>query len=327
MHRLLRLGLALVLVPAVVALAPTLLVPSQPAAAAPAVSGDVLVVVGDLVPDPDLNAGTVDHIRTADLTRSIDPHAVIVAGDIQYEAGQLDDYRSTPGYAGSWGRPDLFGRTYPVPGNHEYGNGSNDGWAATGGGYFDYWGAKARPAAASYYSFDVNLPAGGRWHVVVLNSFCVYPPAPLCTSTSAQANWLRSDLAAHPTLCTLAVFHEPLFATRAPHAGKAAMRTLWDVMDDRGVDLVVSGHNHAYERFKPMRADGSLNYSTGIRSTIVGTGGRSLIAFTGAVAPNSAYRDDDHFGVLKLRLTASGWIQAFKTTNGLSLDAVSAGCH
>jgi acid phosphatase type 7 len=308
---------------ALVGLAP----PGPATAAAPAVSGDVLVVVGDLVPDPDLNAGTSDHLRTADLTRAIAPAAVIVAGDIQYEAGQLDDYRSTQGYAGSWGRLDLFGRSYPVPGNHEYGDGANDGWAATGGGYFDYWGSKARPSAASYYSFEVNLPAGGSWHVVVLNSFCVYPPAPLCTGTSAQADWLRSDLAAHPTLCTLAVFHEPLFATRAPHAGKAAMRPLWDVMDDRGVDIVVSGHNHAYERFKPMRADGSLNYSTGIRSTIVGTGGRSLIAFSGAVAPNSAYRDDRHFGVLKLRLTQSGWTQAFKTTNGLSLDAVSAGCH
>jgi hypothetical protein len=320
LRRLLPVAAAFVLVPAV-------LVPTRVVAAAPAVSGDVLVVVGDVVPDPDLHSGTSDHLRTADLTRSIDPDAAIVAGDIQYEAGQLDDYRSTQGYAGSWGRPDLFDRSYPVPGNHEYGDGSNDGWAATGGGYFDYWGAKARPSAASYYSFEVNLPGGGSWHVVVLNSYCVYPPAPLCSATSAQADWLRADLAAHPTPCTLAVFHEPLFATRAPHAGKAAMRPLWDIMDDRGVDLVVSGHNHAYERFKPMRADGSLNYSTGIRSTIVGTGGKSLIAFTGPVAANSAYRDDRHFGVLKLRLTPTGWTQAFKTTDGQSLDAVSAGCH
>jgi len=98
-------------------------------------------------------------------------------------------------------------------------------------------------------------------------------------------------------------------------------------MDDRGVDLVVSGHNHAYERFKPMLADGTLNYDRGIRSTIIGTGGKSLIPFTGAVAANSAYRDDDHFGVLKLVLRPTGWIQAFKTTDGQSLDAVAAGCH
>jgi len=319
-----RRSLLLLTVTVAVALA---LGPVPARAAAPDVNGDVLVLVGDLVPDPDLGAGTVDHLRTADLARAIDPDAVVVAGDIQYEAGQLDDYRDLQGYAGSWGRPDLFDRTYPVAGNHEYGNGANDGWAATGGGYFDYWGAKARPSAASYYSFGVNLPGGGSWHVVVLNSFCVYPPAPLCSASSAQANWLRSDLAAHPTPCTLAVFHEPLFATRAPHAGKAAMRPLWDIMDDRGVDLVVSGHNHAYERFKPMLADGTLSYANGIRSTIVGTGGRSLIAFTGAVAANSAYRDDDHFGVLKLRLAQNGWTQAFKTTDGQSLDAVSAGCH
>jgi hypothetical protein len=98
-------------------------------------------------------------------------------------------------------------------------------------------------------------------------------------------------------------------------------------MDDRGVDLVISGHNHAYERLEPMRADGSLNHTTGIRSTIVGTGGRSLVAFTGTAAPNSAYRDDRHFGVLTLRLSPTGWTQAFKTTDGQSLDAVSAGCN
>jgi acid phosphatase type 7 len=300
-------------------------------AAAPNVSGDVLVLVGDLVPDPEAASYTNTHRQTADLTRSIDPDGVLVVGDIQYEKGQLDDYRDTArGYASSWGRSDLFNRTYPVPGNHEYGDlGSGpttDGWAATGGGYFDYWGAKARPSAASYYSFDVVLPDGSRWHVVVLNSYC-RSPGPLCTASSGQANWLRSDLAAHPTRCTLAVFHEPLFATRAPHAGKAAMRPLWDIMVSGGVDLVISGHNHAYERFKPMLGGGTLDYARGIRSTIVGTGGKSLIGFSGAVAANSAYRTAAHFGVLKLVLRPTSWTQAFKTIDGQSLDAVSAGCH
>lgn len=303
--------------------------PAPAIAAAPAVSGSVLVLVGDLVPQP--GTGTTDHIATANLTRSIDPDAALVVGDIQYEVGRLAHYQHPDGYAGSWGRADLYDRTYPVPGNHEYGDlgqgATNDGWAATGGGYFDYWGAKARPSGASYYSFEVNLPGGGSWHVVVLNSYCTYPPAPRCDSTSAQAEWLRSDLAAHPARCTLAAFHEPLFATRAPHAGATKMRALWDIMVSRGVDLVVSGHNHVYERFKPMLSNGTVDYASGIRSTIVGTGGKSLIGFSGPVAPNSAYRDDDHFGVLKLVLRPDGWTQAFKTTTGLSEDAVSAGCH
>jgi hypothetical protein len=300
-------------------------------AAAPDVRGDVLVLVGDIVPDPESAAYTNTHKAVADLTRSIDPDGLLAVGDIQYEKGQLDDYRDTQrGYASSWGRSDLFGRTYPVPGNHEYGDlgggPTTDGWAATGGGYFDYWGVKARPSAASYYSFDVVLPDGNRWHVVVLNSYC-RSPGPLCTASSGQASWLRADLAAHRTTCTLAVFHEPLFATRAPHAGKAAMQPLWQLMVDGGVDLAVSGHNHAYERFRPMLANGTLDYARGIRSTIVGTGGKSLIAFSGPVAANSAYRDDDHFGVLKLVLRHNGWTQAFKSLDGQTLDAVSAGCH
>jgi hypothetical protein len=305
--------------------------PGPARAAAPNVSGDTLVLVGDLVPDPESASYTDTHRQTADLTRSIDPDGVLVVGDIQYEKGQLDDYRDTArGYASSWGRTDLFGRTYPVPGNHEYGDlgqgSTTDGWAATGGGYFDYWGAKARPSAASYYSFDVVLPDGNRWHVVVLNSYC-QSPGPLCTASSGQANWLRSDLAAHPTKCTLAAFHEPFFATKAPHAGKAAMRPLWDIMVGGGVDLVVSGHNHAYERFKPMLGDGTLDYARGVRSDIVGTGGKSLIPFSGAVAANSAYRTAAHFGVLKLTLKSTSWSSAFMPIDGQPIDAVSAGCH
>src|SRR5919112_3744252 len=108
--------------------------PAPAIAAAPAVTGSVLVLVGDLVPQP--GAGTTDHIATANLTRSIDPAAVLVVGNIQYEVGRLAHYQHPDGYAGSWGRPDLYGRTYPVPGNHEYGDlgqgATNDGWAATG---------------------------------------------------------------------------------------------------------------------------------------------------------------------------------------------------
>ena len=100
-----------------------------------------------------------------------------------------------------------------------------DGWASTGGGYFDYFGGnggRARPKNASYYSFNVLLPQGGHWHVVVLNSACGdfnNPPrwvTPSCALTGAMANWLRADLAADTARCELAIFHEPAFATPAP---------------------------------------------------------------------------------------------------------------
>lgn len=316
---------------AVVVLAGSTLGPGagpEPAAAAPGVSGDTLVVVGDLVPGPGGSLGNAQAVH--DLAVRQGATAYLFAGDLQYENGELANYRNR--WDPIWG--GVFNQSYPVPGNHEYGNGSNSGWAATGGGYFDYWGSRARPSAASYYSFNVSLPAGGHWHVIVLNSACgryANPPAwttPSCALDGAMEDWLRADLAADNADCELAVFHEPAFATHASHGPTTAMRTPWWTMEERGVDLVVSGHNHDYEYFGPQRHDGASDYTKGIRSVIVGTGGRSLDTFNGSPAANSLKRIQGSYGVLKLTLRSNGVTTEFKTTTSpTSSDTHSFGCH
>ena len=297
------------------------------ASAAQDATGDTLVVVGDLVPGPggsDTNARAVHTIATRQGAA-----AYVFAGDLQYERGELPNYRSR--WAPIWGNE--FSRSYPAAGNHEYGDGANSGWAATGGGYFDYWGTRARPSAASYYSFNVNLPAGGHWHVVVLNSACgnyANPPAwvtPSCALDGAMEDWLRADLAADDALCELAVFHEPAFATHASHGPNTKMRTPWWTMEERGVDLVVSGHNHDYEYLGPQLHTGAADYSKGIRSAIVGTGGRSLDKFTGPPAANSIKRITGVYGVLTLSLRANGVTTQFVNTTGTTLDTHNFGCH
>jgi acid phosphatase type 7 len=296
-------------------------------AAAPDVDGDTLVVVGDLVPGPGGSLANAQAVH--DVATRLCADAYVFAGDLQYERGELANYQNR--WQRIWGGE--FSRSYPAAGNHEYGDGANSGWAATGGGYFDYWGSRARPSGASYYSFDVNLPGGGHWHVVVLNSACGNydnPPqwyTPSCALDGAMEDWLRADLAADDAMCELAVFHEPAFATKAPHAGNTAIRTPWWTMEERGVDLVVSGHNHAYEYFGPQLHTGASDYSKGIRSVIVGTGGRSLIPFSGTVAANSIKRITGVYGVLTLSLRANGVTTAFKNTAGTTLDAHSFGCH
>jgi acid phosphatase type 7 len=316
---------------AVVALAGSALVPvtgPEAAAAAPDVDGDTLVVVGDLVPAGNVSDAAARAVH--DLALRQDADAYVFAGDLQYEKGELANYRNF--WAPIWG--GVFSQSYPVPGNHEYGNGTNSGWAATGGGYFDYWGSRARPSAASYYSFNVNLPGGKHWHVVVLNSACgryANPPAwttPSCALDGAMEDWLRADLAADDADCELAVFHEPAFATHASHGPTTAMRTPWWTMEERGVDLVVSGHNHDYEYFGPQLHTGAADYAKGIRSVIVGTGGRSLDTFNDPAAANSLKRIQGSYGVLKLTLRSNGVTTEFKTTTSpTSVDTHSFGCH
>jgi hypothetical protein len=218
------------------------------------------VVVGDLTVTP---PGTNANARAVrDLAVSLRPAAIVLAGDLVHPASSLSQLTST--FDSVWG--DQWQRIAPAIGNHDYNLGHSSGWASTGGGYFDYFGGnggRARPANASYYSFNVVVPQGGHWHVIVLNSACgdySNPPAwvtPSGALTGAMANWLRADLAADDALGELVVFHEPAFASRAPHGGKAEMRNLWWTMELRGVDLVVCGHNH------PMSASPSKTTPAG----------------------------------------------------------------
>ena len=167
---------------------------------------------------------------------------------------------------------------------------------------------------------------------MVLNSACGdynNPPAwvtPSCTLTGAMLNWLRADLDADRARCELVVFHEPAFATPAPWGGKKAMRTPWWTMELRGVDLVVTGHNHAYERFAQQD-------HTGRRSTLRDpVGGRRDRRQPPHCLPrhrraHSLVRDDGHHGMLRLKLRPDGWTQEFRGVTGVSRDAVAAGCR
>jgi hypothetical protein len=85
------------------------------------------------------------------------------------------------------------------------------------------------------------------------------------------------------------------------------MKDLWRQLDAAGVEIVLNGHEHAYERFAPQDADGHAT-PLGIREFIVGTGGIDLRP-AGTVQPNSEVRNNDTWGVLKLtlRATAADW--------------------
>jgi hypothetical protein len=92
-----------------------------------------------------------------------------------------------------------------------------------------------------------------------------------------------------------------------------------------GVDVVVNGHDHVYERFGTQTQDG-IPDSLGIRQFTVGTGGAPLYAF-GAARPNSELRYNDQFGVLKLSLRSDRYDWEFITAQRTIADAGSAPCR
>jgi 3',5'-cyclic AMP phosphodiesterase CpdA len=147
-----------------------------------------------------------------------------------------------------------------------------------------------------------------------------------CGATSPMITWLKNDLAANPTECTLAYFHHPLFSS-GKNGNQTKMRPAWDALYEANADVVVSGHDHVYERFASQRPDGTLDWNRGIREFVVGTGGASLNTFS-TIKPNSQVRNRLTHGVLKLTLNEDSYSWKFVPVAGKTFtDSGREGCH
>jgi acid phosphatase type 7 len=263
----------------------------------------VITAAGDIA-DPVPNAETQ---ATADLVESINPSVAIALGDNQYPSGLLSDYLR--GYASTWGT--FLSRTAPAPGNHEYRSSS------TAAGYFGYFGSRA-PAA--YYSYNV-----GQWHLISLDSNCSQIGG--CGSGSPEYNWLKADLASHPTACTLAYWHHPRWSSGTNHGGTNTVSAFWTLLYDAGAELVLSAHEHNYERFAPQDPSGRLDAAKGVVQIVAGTGGHSLYPL-GVPEPNSVARNSTAFGVVTVTLHPTSYDFAFRPIPGDTFtDSGTEGCH
>ena len=279
---------------------------AAPAADAAAGPDPVLAAAGDIACAPNTpETPTQCHqAETAAIVAGIDPTAVAVLGDNQYETGYLPYYQQV--FDATWGAFKPI--TFPVPGNHEYNRVGADG-------YYSYFGSAAGDPARGYYAYDL-----GSWRILALNSNCVYVP---CAAGSQQEQFVRAELAARPHVCTLAYWHHALFSSQG---GDPRMRDIWRDLTAARVDVVLSGHNHNYERFAGQDADRNLDPFAGPREFVVGTGGRSLGTISG-VGRNSEVHQDKVFGVLALILSPHAYTWSYNAEGNAFPDAGSTPCH
>jgi acid phosphatase type 7 len=256
----------------------------------------VLLAAGDIG-----MCGSVPAIETGAMLDSLEG-VIIGVGDYAYEHGTARDFANC--YDPVWGRHKA--RTRPAPGNHEY-------ESAGAQPYFDYFGAQAGPMGLGYYSFR-----SGDWFVLSLNS-----NIPVGGNT-LQTQWIRDQLAANTTRCTLAYFHHPLYSS-GPNGDNAGVAGLWQLLYDNGVDVVVNAHEHMYERYARMSPDGQRNDTRGMRQFIAGTGGAGL--YTVRVAHAQSQRQIIAHGILKLTLAAQGYNWEFLQVGGARTDVGSDVCH
>jgi hypothetical protein len=105
------------------------------------------------------------------------------------------------------------------------------------------------------------------------------------------------------------------------------MAPIWQALYTAGADVVLSGHDHDYERFAPQDGNGGADAALGIREFVVGTGGKNHYGFS-SPQPNSEVRNDTTFGVIELTLRPTGYDWQFLPEAGKTFtDSGSGACH
>ena len=287
-----------------------------PAAQVALTGASVMLGAGDIAV-----CGTQGHIQTAKLVDSVlrvdsiakVNDAVFTLGDNAYPDGSASNFALC--WAVSWGDTSrrIMKKIHPVIGNHE-------DQVVGASPYFNYFGVKAGDPKKGFYSYDE-----GEWHVLVVNSEIIVNPGFTDAERKAQYDWLRTELKGPQKLCTMAMWHNPRFSS-GWHGTDPTFQPVWQILYDGGVDLVLNGHDHDYERFAPQNPVGVADSAKGITEIVAGTGGGDFYGFRVPV-PNSVARVEGHFGVLKLTLGKGEWRSAFLEVNGRVWDPSGGKCH
>ena len=253
-------------------------------------SGAVIAGAGDIA------ASDRGSELTAKLLDRIDPDVVYTVGDNAYPDGAAGDYTSF--YEPSWGRHKA--KTRPTPGNHDY-------HQPGAGPYFDYFGLLAGERGKGYYAYSL-----GSWRLYALNSNIQMEAG------SPQETWLRIDLFANRPACVLAYWHHPRFSA-GEYGDDDRSEGIWRALYDANAEVVLTGHDHNYQRYAPMRPGGGVDWNRGIRQFVVGTGGNGHYPLVPRIDGARLAGDDQAHGVLKLTLSRHGYNWRFIPEPGMTL--------
>ena len=235
------------------------------------------------------------------------PNLFLYLGDV-YEKGTYTEFYNW------YGAEQYFGQfraiTDPVPGNHE-------STKAAAFGYQDYW--RIGHSAPTYYSFD----AAG-WHFIALNANGQVRQQP----GSQQYQWLVQDLNKNTAACTLAYWHQPVFSI-GPEPQSHRMEPIWALLARHHVDIVLSGHDHGYQRWQPLDGKGNVDPQTGITEFVAGGGGHGIQEFITSDSRVVVGNDSSPtaFGALRFVLNPHGTTFEYVNTGGTILDSGTIGCH
>jgi acid phosphatase type 7 len=262
----------------------------------------IILAAGDIA-----KCGFPGDTQTAALIQG-QPGTVLALGDNAYDNGTSAEY--TDCYNPTWGA--FKDRTKPIPGNHDY-------LTTNAAGYFGYFGALAGSPSKGYYSYDL-----GSWHILAINSNCSQVGG--CGIHTPQDDWVRADLAATTAKCVLAYWHHPFYSSGST-GNTPQMATIYKDLYAAGAEIVLSGHEHNYERFAPQDSQANLDQAKGVVQFVVGTGGGNFTPLVTPYKPNSAARAENVYGVLRLELRPTSYHWQYISVDGSYSDSGTANCH
>jgi hypothetical protein len=259
-------------------------------------------VIGDYGDDSNAEA------RVAALVASWNPDFVITTGDNNYPDGAANTIDENIGqfyspfigqYTGEHGLGSPTNRFWPSLGNHDW-HSMRCGVNGCDSPYQDYF---TLPGNERYYEVDYGL-----MHLFALDSDHAEPDGN--TADSVQAKWLQSALAASEACFDLVYFHHPPYSS-GQHGSFEPMR--WPFLA-WGADVILSGHEHSYERLDA----GGLAYF------VNGLGGRSIYGFdhVGDLPPGvtSVVRYNEDYGAMLVTITEVGLTSQFYDADGVLID-------
>ncbi|HBN22950.1 MAG TPA: alkaline phosphatase [Holosporales bacterium] len=254
-----------------------------------------IAIIGDYGHDGQGNGSA----RVAKLVQKHKPSSIITLGDNIYpdfdKKADLDKLMAKPylkylgAHTGAQSGKKANRRFYPTIGNHDV----KDGRVSTYLSYFQ------PPGNGRYYDFVC-----GPVHFFSLNSALETDGN---TEDSEQAQWLKEKLEASTAQFKVVYFHHPPYSSGS-HGPSKHMRWPFKEWD---VDVVLSGHEHNYERIE----------RDGIRYVVNGLGGNPYIRGFKDVDPESVIRYSAQFGALFLTIKKESLSFKFITIDGKTIDA------
>jgi acid phosphatase type 7 len=252
----------------------------------------------------DADAASVQQaFRTWNGTRHVD--VWLMLGDNAYDTGTDSEYQAAIFEMYTPFLPNTV--LWPTRGNHD------DIHSGSNNDYYDIFSMPTSGQAGglasgteAYYSYDY-----GNVHFICLDS-----EGSSLSATGAMANWLRSDIEATSRDWVIAYWHHPPYSKGSHDSDSESQlidmrENFVPILESAGVDLVLTGHSHSYER--SVLLDRHYGYSSSLTSAMKLDPGNGRESGTGAYR-KAGLGTNPHEGAVYTVAGASG------STGGGSLD-------